>query len=158
MAPSRIIFATLLLASAILSAEEKSWALRTADLVVVGKLQLSSYFLSLDGVHVNGSIVSTEVLYGPAQPGAKLRYSNMIPCSALGWILPDRPPGCNYRMVWSEWTFTKRWLTQPGVWLLLRAPEESWTGRGSDPGFRLLDSRDYSVGILSGRKQLETGH
>ncbi len=69
MAPSRMIIATFLMASTLLPAEEKSWALRTADLVVVGKLQLSSYFLSLDGIHINGNIVPSEILYGPAQSG-----------------------------------------------------------------------------------------
>jgi hypothetical protein len=157
MVPSRIIIATLLMASSFLSAEERTWALRNADVVVVGKLDLSSYFLYFDGVHVNGSIVPTEILYGPAQAGVRLRYSNIIPRSVLDWIRSDRPVKCDYTMVWSQWSFVKSWLTQPGVWLLLHAPEASWTGRGSDPGFRRLDSRDYSVSILSKRKQLEAG-
>lgn len=101
MAPSRMIIATFLMASALLSAEERTWALRNADLVIVGKLELSSYFLSFDGVHVNGRIVPTEILYGSARPGVKLQYSDIIPCSILDWIRSDRPVKCDYRMVWS---------------------------------------------------------
>jgi hypothetical protein len=158
MARSWIIVVALLIASGILSAEEKSWALRTAHLVVVGKLELSSYFLSFDGVHVNGSIVPTELLYGNAHPGMRLRYSYLIPCSVLDSILPNRPLKCDYRLVWSQWSFVKNWLTRQGVWMLLRAPEESWTGRGSDAGFRPLDYREYAVSILSERRRQEIKH
>jgi len=143
----------LLTISGVLKAEEKSWGLRTADLVVVGKLELSSYYLSFDGVHINGSIVPTEILFGNAQSGVKLRYSNIIPCSALNWILPNRPVGCDYRVIWSEWTFVKKSLTQDGVWILWRTPDKSWTGRGSDPGIRPMDYREYAVSIVSGRTE-----
>jgi hypothetical protein len=152
MAGVRIVIATLLIASGMLSAEEKSWALRTADLVVVGKLELSSYFLSFDGIHINGNIVSTETLYGSAQPGARLRYTDLIPCSLLG------PLTCDYRSVWSSWSSEKERLTQQGIWLLWPGPEASWRGRGWDTGFRPLDSRDYTLSIISKRKELESRH
>jgi hypothetical protein len=158
MACVRIVVATLLIASGILSAEEKSWALRTADLVVVGKLELSSYFLSFDGIHINGNIVPTEILYGPVQSGVGLRYNNLIPCSLWDSIRPDRSIGCDYRWVWSSWSSEKERLTQKGIWLLWRGPEASWRGRGWDPGFASLDYRDYAVSTLSERKQLETRH
>ena len=157
MTRGRIIIATLLMASAFVSAEEKSSALRTADLVVIGKLELSSYFLSFDGVHVNGSIVPTEILYGLAQAGVRLRYSNIIPCSIMSWVR-DEPIKCGYRFVWSSWSSEKERLTQPGIWLLLRAPEASWRGRGWDTGFRSPDYRGYAVSILSNRIRLEIPH
>jgi len=150
MAHGRVVVATLLVVSGLLSAEEKSWALRTADLVVVGKLELSSYFLSFDGIHINGNIVPTETLYGPAPPGVKLRYSNLILCSF--------PSKCDYLAVWSFWTPKKERLTQQGVWLLWRGPEASWKGRLWDEGFRPLFYRDYALSIISKRKELESGH
>jgi hypothetical protein len=149
MALGRIIFATLLVASTILSAEEKSWAVSTADLVIVGKLELSSYFLSFDGIHINGNIVSTETLYGPAQFGVRLRYSDLIPCS-LG--------KCDYRTVWFGWSSEKERLTQQGIWLLWRGPEASWRGRGWDTGFRPLDYRDYAIHVLPDRPRLGIPH
>jgi hypothetical protein len=155
-----VVVASLMLPQ-ILSAEEKSWSLRTADLVIVGKLNPSSYFLFFDGIHLNGSIVPTEVLYGAAQPGVTLRYSHVIECSAfdsiLEWIRPNSP-GCNYRAVWSGWSAYKRRILQQGVWELMRAPEGSWTGRRSDTGFRELDYRDYAVSVLAERKQQEQDH
>jgi hypothetical protein len=151
MARSRIVVAALLTALGMLPADEKSWDLRTTDLVVVGKLELSSYFLSFDGIHINGSIVPTEILYGTAQAGVKMRYSDMIPCSALHFT-------CNYRAVWSSWSSYREGLTQNGVWLLWRAPEASWTGNRWDPGFRPLDYRDYAVSVLFRRREQETRH
>ena len=156
MANVRIVVATLLLASGMVSAEEKSWALRTADLVVVGKLELSSYYLSLDGIHISGNIVSTETLYGPAESGVRLRYSNLIPCSL--WSSISHSIKCDYRSVWYSWSSEKERLTQQGIWLLWRGPAASWKGRGWDTGFRPLDYRDYTLSIISKRKELETRH
>ena len=152
MAGVRIVVATLLIASGILSAEEKSWALRTADLVVVGKLELSSYFLSFDGIHINGDIIPTEILYGPAKPHVRLRYSNIIPCSPWGALK------CDYRLVWSSWSSNKERITQLGVWLLWRTPPRRWTERLWDFGFRPLDYRDYTLSVISKRKELESRH
>jgi hypothetical protein len=152
MVRSHITIATFLLAAAILSAEEKSWALRTADVVVVGKLELSSYYLSFDGIHINGSVVPAEILYGPTQAGVRLRYSDVIPCSIMSWIR-DEPVRCDYRAVWFFWSSEKKRLTQQGVWLLWLGPEASWRGRGWDTGFRPLASREYSAGILSDRRR-----
>jgi hypothetical protein len=153
MVSVRIVVVTLLIASGTLSAEEKSWALRTTDLVVVGKLELSSYFLSFDGIHVNGNIVPTETLYGPAQTGVKLRYSDLIPCSL--WNSIRQSIGCDYRAVWYSWSSEKERLTQQGIWLLWRGPKASWKGRGWDTGFRPLDSRHYTLSVISKRKELE---
>jgi hypothetical protein len=157
MARSRIVVIALMIVAGMLSAEEKSWAVGTAELVVVGKLELSSYFLSFDGVHVNGAIVPTEILYGNAQSGARLRYSYLIPCSVVD-LIRDRSLKCDYRMVWSQWSFVKNMLTQNGVWLLWRAPGASWTGNRWDAGFRPLDYRDYAVSVLSKRREQETRH
>jgi len=157
MPRSWIIVSALLIASRVLPAEEKSWSLRTADLVVVGKLERSSYFLSFDGVHVNGAIVPTEILYGPARPAVKLRYHHIYPCSISGWF-HNRPIKCDYRGVWSIWSSYRERLTQNGVWLLWRAPEASWTGNHWDAGFRPLDYRDYAMSVLSKRREQETRH
>ena len=60
---------------------ESVWAIEkfgfiwTADVVVVGRLKLSSYFLSFDGLHVNGRIAASEVLYGE---GHATRISNTM--------------------------------------------------------------------------------
>jgi hypothetical protein len=144
-----MIIATVLIATTLLPGEERSWALRTADLVVVGNLKLSSYFLWFDGIHIYGSIVPREILYGPAQSGITLQYSDIIPCS-LG--------KCDYRFVWSSWSSQKDRVVQRGVWLLWRGPAKSWTGRRWDTGFRELDYRGYALKILSERKQQEIGH
>jgi hypothetical protein len=152
MPRSWVVVIAFLIASRALPAEEKSWSLRTADLVVVGKLELSSYFLSFDGIHVNGMIVPTEILYGPAQLGVKLGYHHVIPCSISDWF-HDRPIKCDYRAVWSNWSSIRESLTQNGVWLLWRAQEASWTGSHGD-----ADYRDYAVTILSKRREQETRH
>jgi hypothetical protein len=148
----------LLMFPALIPAEEKSSAMRTADLVVVGKLELSSYYISFDGIHVGGRIVPTEILYGLGSPQGKLRYSELIECSLLNTVV-GRVPGCDYRYIWSSWSDSRKRLTQTAVWILHRSADGSWTGRGgSDAGFRPLDYRDEAVRILSELKRHDPPH
>jgi hypothetical protein len=80
---SRICAIAVLLA---ISAEsvwaiEKFSFISTADVVVVGRLKLSSYFLSVDGLHVNGRIAASEVLYGEGHANSEFEYHVVVPCS-----------------------------------------------------------------------------
>ncbi len=80
---SRICAITVLLLTSgeIVSAIEKFSFVTMADAVVVGHLKLSSYFLSFDGLHVNGTIVATEILYGDGQTGPEFEFHLVVPCS-----------------------------------------------------------------------------
>lgn len=147
----------LLLTPGVLPAPERSAQLRSAEVVVIGKLELSSYFLFFDGIHINGSITPTEVLYGPTLPRAKLRFSHVIPCSVLDWIRRGQPIHCDYRAVWRQWTPVKELIQQNGVLVLWSTPEGSWTWRGWEFGLYPLRDLEWVRGILSDRKQRETG-
>ena len=142
--------------SSLLPAQSKSWQLDTADLVIVGNLELSSYFLSFDGIHMNGTILPTEVLYGPARSSERLKYNYVFPCSFMHWVFQDQPIGCDYRAVWSQWSWMKARLTEGGVWTLWRGRGASWTGRGFAPGFG--ETRDYAIRALSERRRRELTH
>lgn len=82
----------LLTSGGAVSAVEKFTFIRSADAVVVGQLKLSSYFLSFDGLHVNGSIVATEILYGGGAlvkgPGSS--WTAAEPKLAFTYNLTDR--------------------------------------------------------------------
>src|SRR5450631_2999692 len=85
----------LLTSGEAVSAIEKFTFIRGADAVVVGQLKLSSYFLSFDGLHVNGKILATEILYGNGHAGQEFAYHLVVPCSV--W---DAISGiCGYRGV-----------------------------------------------------------
>lgn len=120
------ITALLLTSADAVSASEKGAALMIADLVVVGQLRLSSLFLSVDGVHVNGAITPTEVLYSNSQNAAPLAFHYVLPCFALYKQFFDRQFACSYGVLWDHWSESKALLTQPGIWTLWHSGS-SWT-------------------------------
>jgi hypothetical protein len=151
---SRIcVIAVLLLASdEAASAIEKFTFIRSADAVVVGQLKLSSYFLSFDGLHVNGSIVATEILYGDGHAGSEFAYHLVVPCS-LWDAVSSR---CSYRLVWQHWSESKETITQTPIWALVKGPGASWTAVEPKLAFAYhLTDRDEVIEVLKQRNQLE---
>jgi len=138
--------AVLLLASGeAVSAVEKFTFIRTADAVVVGQLKLSGYFLSFDGLHVNGTIMATKILYGDGHAGPQFAYHLVIPCT-----LWDCYRGLQH---WSE---MKEIVTQTPIWALVKGPGSSWTS--GDPKLAFiyhLADREEVIAVLKERKQLE---
>jgi hypothetical protein len=134
------------------SAVEKFAFIQTADAVVIGHLKLSSYFLSFDGLHVNGTIVATEILYGSGHPGSEFAYHLVVPCS-----LWDAISGvCDYRPVWQHWSKVKATITQTPIWALVKGAGSSWTSVEPKLAFiyRLAD-REEVIALLKHRKQRE---
>ncbi|HLX43858.1 MAG TPA: hypothetical protein VKR43_10505 [Bryobacteraceae bacterium] len=141
------MIAVLLLASGkSLSAIEKFTLVRTADAVVVGQLKLSSYFVSFDGVHVNGSIAATENLFGGGN-GSEFAYHQIVPCRLLA--------GCDYRAVWANWSKMKELFSQKQIWALVKAPGSAWTSVNPQllPIYGLAD-REEVIEALRQRRQL----
>jgi hypothetical protein len=124
-----------------ISAIEKFALIRTADVVVVGQLKLSNYFLSFDGVHVNGSIAATENLFGGGNAGSEFAYYQVIPCSL--WVR------CDYRAIWANWSETKDRFRQKQIWALVKGPGPSWTSVDPQlaPIYRLTD-RESVIEVL----------
>jgi hypothetical protein len=142
----------LLTSGEAVSAVEKFTFIRSADAVVVGQLKLSSLFLFFDGVHVNGSIVATEILYGPGHAGSEFGYHVVVPCS-----LWDAISGvCPYRAVWDHWSESKDIITRTEIWALVKGPGSSWTA--GDPKLAFiyhLADREEAIEVLKQRKQLD---
>ncbi len=120
--------------------------IRTADAVVVGQIELSSYFLSFDGLHVNGSIMATEVLYGGGHAGPEFAYHLVVPCS-LWDALSSR---CSYRSMWQHWSESKELITQKYIWALVKGPGASWTADPKLPGLYNLTDRERVIAVLAG--------
>ena len=120
--------------------------------MVVGQLKLSSYFLSFDGLHVNGSIVATEILYGGGHAGLEFAYHLVVPCSV--W---DAISGvCGYRGVWQHWSESKEIVTRKHIWALLKGPGSSWTSEDRRLAFIYhLTDREKVIAVLKDRQQLE---
>jgi hypothetical protein len=118
----------LLTSGEAVSAVSKWGFVEKADAVVVGQLKLSSYLLSFDGLHVNGTIVATETLYGDGHLGPEFAYHLVVPCSV--W---DAISGvCGYRGVWQHWSESKEIITHTEIWALLKGPGSSWTSADLD--------------------------
>ena len=119
--------------------------------MVVGQLKLSSYFLSFDGLHVNGSIVATEILYGGGHAGPEFAYHVVVPCSfweALSGV-------CGYVGVWRHWSEMKGIVTQTEIWALVKGPGSSWTAAEPKAAFTYdLTDREKVIAVLKERKQL----
>jgi hypothetical protein len=131
------------------SATEKFAFVWIADAVVVGQIKLSSYFLSFDGLHVNGSIVATEILYGDGHAGQEFAHHLVVPCS-----LWDAVSGvCGYRR--QHWSETKEIIAKTPIWALVKGPGSSWTA--GDPKLAFiyhLTDREDVIEVLKRRKQL----
>jgi hypothetical protein len=123
----------------------------TADAVVVGQLKLSSYFLSLDGLHVNGTIVASEILYGDGHAAPEFAYHVVVPCS-----LRDAISGaCDYREAWQNWSKMKEIFIQKQIWALVKGPGSSWTsGDPRMPCIYQLADREEVIAFLKERKRL----
>ena len=123
-----------------------------ADAVVVGQLELSSYFLSFDGLHVNGRIVATEVLYGGGRAGSEFEYHIVVPCS-----LWDAISGvCGYVGVWRHWPEMKKIVIHTEIWALMKGPGSSWTSEDPKLAFLYhLTDREEVISVLKERKQRE---
>jgi hypothetical protein len=132
------------------SAVEKGAAVINADLVVVGQLKFSSYFLSFDGIHANGTIVPTEVLFGNAHPGVALKFHNVEPCSA--WDAVRFRQECNYRAAWDGWSFWKERINFNGIWALQRGEGSSWKESPGPIVLYPLSDRDYVLRSLKTKK------
>ena len=148
--------ALLLLASgqAILAIEKFAFV-DTADVVVVGQIKLSSYFLSFDGLHVNGTIVATEILYGDGHAGTEFAYHLVVPCS-----LWDAISGvCSYRGAWQHWSEMKAIVNQTEIWALVKGPGSSWTSVDPKLAFIYhLTDREKVIEVLKRRRQREHDH
>jgi hypothetical protein len=141
----------LLTSGGSVSAIEKFTWIRGADAVVVGKLKLSSFFLWFDGLHVNGTIVATEILYG-GHTGPEFEYHLVVPCTL--W-----DASCSLRLQWQHWAESKELILQTEMWALEKGPGASWTS--SDPRLAFiyhLTDRERAITILKERKQLEHDH
>lgn len=144
--------AVLLLTSGVtVSAIEKFAFIWTADAVVVGQIKLSSYFLSFDGVHVNGNIAPTEILYGDGHGGSEFPYRLIVPCS-----LWDSISGvCSWRGIWQHWSESKALVTQTQIWALVKGPGSSWTSVEPKLAFLYqLTDRERIITVLEERKRL----
>lgn len=129
--------------SGTVSAVEKWTFIRTADEVVVGELKLSSYFLSFDGLHVNGTIAADEILYGDGRATREFEYHMVVPCSLRR----------AYEGLWKHWSETKELLTRKRIWALVKG-HGSWTV--ADPQFAAiyeLADRERAIALLNERKQ-----
>ena len=141
------IAALLLTSGEAVSAVERFTFIRTADAVVVGKLKLSSFFLSFDGLHVNGTIVATEVLYG-GHAGPEFAYHLVVPCTL--W-----DASCSFRLQWQHWSETKEIVTHTEIWALVKGPGASWTAVDPKLAFIYhLNDREKVITVLKERKQL----
>jgi len=140
----------LLTLSGTVSAIEKWIFIRTADAVVAGELKLSSYFLSFDGLHVNGTIEASEVLYGEQHAGQGLEYHVVVPCSLWEAISGV----CDYRGVWQHWSETKELFTRKRIWALVKGKGSSWTAVDPKlaPIYDLTD-RERVISVLEERKK-----
>lgn len=142
------IAALLLALGGNVSADERFYYIRTADAVIVGQLRLSSYFLWFDGLHVNGSIVATEVLYGGGEEGPAFVYHLVVPCSVWDAISSR----CDYRAAWQHRDETKKIFTRMQIWALVKGPGASWTsGLSRAPCVYDLADREKVIAILKTR-------
>jgi hypothetical protein len=143
------IAALLCASSEAVSATEKFAFIWAADAVVVGQLKLSSYFLSFDGLHVNGSIVATEILYGGGHAGQQFAYHVVVPCSV--W---DAISGvCSYRRARQHWSETKEIITHTEIWALYKGSGVLWTA--GDPKLAFIyhfSDREKVIEVLKRRK------
>jgi hypothetical protein len=131
----------LLTLSGTVSAIEKFTFIRSADAVAVGELKLSSYFLSFDGLHVNGTIEASEILFGDQHAGHGFEYHLVVPCS-----LQDAISGvCGYRGVWQPWSETKELFTRKRIWALVKGKGSSWTA--VDSKLRRLPTEPRPQGV-----------
>lgn len=141
---------------------EKFSFISTADVVVGGQLKLSSYFLSFDGLHVNGRIAASEVLYGGGPTNSNFEYHVVVPrIAGLNdgpWVcsLRDALSGvCSYWNIWRHWSETKEFILQTQIWALIKGPGSSWTS--ADPELAFIyhaADRDKVIEVLQRRKQL----
>jgi hypothetical protein len=139
----------LLTSGGAVSAIEKFTFIRSADAVVVGQLKLSSYFLSFDGLHVNGSIVATEILYGGGHAGPEFAFHLVVPCTL--W-----DGSCSLRLAWQHWSESKEIVTRKHIWALLKGPGSSWTAAEPKLAFTYnLTDREKVIAVLKEREQLE---
>lgn len=144
------VAALLLTSGETVSAVAKFAFISKADAVVVGRIKLSSYFLSFDGLHVNGSIVAAEVLYGGGHAGQEFAYHVVVPCSfweALSGV-------CGYVGVWRHWSEMKGIVTQTEIWALVKGPDSSWTSEEPKLAF-IYHLTDYEevIAVLKERRQ-----
>jgi hypothetical protein len=146
------IAVVLLTSGHAVSAIEKFTFIRTADAVVVGQLKLSSYFLSFDGLHVNGTIVATEILMENGNSGPEFAYHLVVPCSLWHAILGS----CDYLAAWQHWFESKEFFTQNRIWALVKGPGSSWTSvEPRQAGVYDLADREKVIAVL--KEQLEHG-
>jgi hypothetical protein len=145
------VAALLLTSGETAPAVEKFGFISKADAVVVGRIKLSSYFLSFDGLHVNGSIGATEVLYGGGHAGQEFAYHVVVPCTL--WV--SNFGVCDYRGVWQHWSETKAIVTQTEIWALMKGPGSSWTSEDPTlPFIYHLTDREKVIEVLKMRRQL----
>ncbi len=122
-----------------LQAVEKYWMARNAQLVVVGRLINATERQQGSGWLIQGSIVVTEVLFGPGEPGQKVTYRFLCSCCPK--------PDLNTIQL------------QEGLWFLNEAGAGNWTTAGSceQPGYRPIRERDDIRQFLKSRPSGKTG-
>lgn len=130
---------------------EKFGFISNADVVVAGRLKLSSYFLSVDGLHVNGQIAASEVLYGDSPSNSEFEYHVVVPCSLKDAFLGV----CSYWSVGRHWSEMKETVLKTEIWALIKGPGSSWTSE--DPRLAFIyhaADRDKVIRILKRRREL----
>ena len=128
------LLAALITSAGTLRAVEKYWLARTAQLVIVGRLTNAVEQHQQDGWLIQGTIVVTEVLYGPTGPGDKVAYKFLCSCCPK----PDLA------------TVTK----QDGLWFLNQSAVKNWTSAGccGQPGYSPIREREDIRKILRLRR------
>jgi len=124
----------MLLSSGLLLGTEKSTIVRAADLVIIGKLEITSNASGPDGWYLKGTINARVVLYGVAKPGDRITYDFLCSCCR---------PGIRSEL--------RDYAGPAAIWFLRRRNNRAWTSAGecSDPGLRPLSERRYVERILA---------
>ena len=133
-----LVAAALLISAGFVSATEKHWIARNAELVVVGRLRIGSAIPWFDGWHLWGTIAVEEVISGP-KIGKSVAYRFV--CS--GCVMWPRP---NF-----NWLEDRR-----GLWFLRQSGGGRWTTAGvdvGDPGYRSLEDNGDLIQYLRGRNR-----
>lgn len=121
---------TILILPRMLPAPDSADLVPISDLIIIGRLSVTSNERRLfQGWLLEGTIEAREVLFGPVQPGERVRYKFVCTC-------------CRGEIGRELRAMTER---DERIWFLRRNDKVDWTSAGScsDPGLRPLSSLDH---------------
>lgn len=104
-----------------------------------------------DGLHVNGTIVATEILYGDGHAGQEFAFHFIFPCTVWDAVSSR----WRYLLLRQHWSDVKELVTQKRIWALYRRPGASWTIDDITSLIYRLTDREEVIAILGERKQRE---